>query len=305
MEQKFTVASYLKARLEEIGVKQLFSTTRSKTNPFLNSLLSDRQTPIRLSVNDKLIHAYCAANAYARQTGMGVLYVEGNGGELRKAIASAYAEQLPLLLVGSEQNEAERHQANALALAQQPAQQEPTAQSLFASITTATETIIDSDSAAQQIDAVLIALLLQRGPVHLHLQDGVLTVPCEKPQCRLPSTKVHSSRTSRRVLGTCEKLVRDLAQTPSLAELARSVGTNRNTLTEEFRAAFGLSPFAWLREQRLQRARQLMFETDWPLYRIGEAIGYADANHFSTSFKKRFGASPRALRRKCIKLGSC
>jgi len=101
----------------------------------------------------------------------------------------------------------------------------------------------------------------------------------------------------QRVWQARDKLLSNLTCTPSLDELARAVGTNRNTLSKEFNVLFGMSVFAWLREQRLQEANRLLCETDWSIQKISDTVGYTDSNHFSTGFKRRFSKSPRQHRK--------
>lgn len=114
---------------------------------------------------------------------------------------------------------------------------------------------------------------------------------CSKDWLSNPST------CNKRVRSACTLLLSDLSTVPSLGDLVRSIGTNRNTLTREFNNIFGMSIYAWLREQRLLRAMQLLSETDWSVSKISDAVGYSDSNHFSTSYKKRFGLSPRQQRK--------
>ena len=94
-----------------------------------------------------------------------------------------------------------------------------------------------------------------------------------------------------------DKLLSNLAYSPSLDELAHIVGTNRNSLSQAFHTHFGMSIFTWLREQRLQKADCLLRETNWTIQKISHAVGYGDSNHFSTCFKRRFGVSPRQYRK--------
>jgi AraC-like DNA-binding protein len=53
---------------------------------------------------------------------------------------------------------------------------------------------------------------------------------------------------------------------------------------------------AWVREQRLRLAKQLLAETDTPVSSICEHLGYSSAANFSTAFRLRFDCSPRAFR---------
>jgi|GEM_PF-1779280 len=91
-------------------------------------------------------------------------------------------------------------------------------------------------------------------------------------------------------------LLRNLNTPPTLDELARQIGINRNKLNEEFKILFGDSVFAWLREQRLQRARELLENDRLPIQKIAEQVGYTTQPQFSRIFKQRFGQSPKEYR---------
>lgn len=98
------------------------------------------------------------------------------------------------------------------------------------------------------------------------------------------------------VLAAMDILRQDLGQTPSLADLARQVGTNERRLTELFRAATGLPVFAWLREQRFLLACRLLEESDLDIQQIADHVGYGNAGNFTTMFRERLGVTPRDYR---------
>jgi AraC-like DNA-binding protein len=56
------------------------------------------------------------------------------------------------------------------------------------------------------------------------------------------------------------------------------------------------SPMQRLIYLRMQRAKQLLSDTDWPLIQIANTVGYADASNFSTRFKKSLGTAPARYR---------
>jgi YesN/AraC family two-component response regulator len=121
--------------------------------------------------------------------------------------------------------------------------------------------------------------------------------PLDSETALAKSSEHSSSLKLKQVCQARDKLLNNLAYNPSLDELAHSVGTNRNSLSQAFHAYFGMSVFTWLREQRLQKADALLRETDWPIQKISQTVGYGDSNHFSTCFKRRFGVSPRQSRK--------
>ena len=62
----------------------------------------------------------------------------------------------------------------------------------------------------------------------------------------------------------------------------------------------GTTPMGWVRERRMERACQLLAQTDDSLAAVSAAVGFARQGSFSEAFKSRFGVTPhsfRALRR--------
>ena len=63
-----------------------------------------------------------------------------------------------------------------------------------------------------------------------------------------------------------------------------------------FKREVGMSFIAYLTEVRMERAAQLLQETEEKTYLIAEQTGYTDPNYFSYVFKRRFGVSPSKFR---------
>lgn len=116
---------------------------------------------------------------------------------------------------------------------------------------------------------------------------------------RLPSTDMNllkSDVAPHWLTLAVERLIKDLAATPKLVELAHAVGTNPRRLNEEFRARLGFTVFGFLRESRMKEAYRLLMDTDLPIQQIGGRVGYPLPANFATAFRERFGVSPRHLR---------
>lgn len=90
----------------------------------------------------------------------------------------------------------------------------------------------------------------------------------------------------------------DCARAWTLEGLARAVGLSRTVLAERFRLAMGDTPLSYLRTVRLQRAIQLLGETDRGLEQVAADVGYQDAFGFSKAFKRAVGCSPSEFRRR-------
>ena len=83
---------------------------------------------------------------------------------------------------------------------------------------------------------------------------------------------------------------------PSLVDLSRIVGLNRNKLNCGFKALFGDTAFNLLRYARLSKARSLLKDTDLSLSEIALAVGYNSQANFTTAFRKHYGKTPKAVR---------
>jgi DNA-binding response OmpR family regulator len=105
------------------------------------------------------------------------------------------------------------------------------------------------------------------------------------------------SRSDRLLALAIATLRADLAEPPTLPELARRIGTNERTLTELFRHRLGRPVFAWLREERFGRACDLLLGGEQDIGGIAGEVGYASAAAFATAFRERFGMTPSRYRR--------
>ncbi|CAB3656376.1 helix-turn-helix domain-containing protein [Achromobacter denitrificans] len=87
-----------------------------------------------------------------------------------------------------------------------------------------------------------------------------------------------------------------LAQNIALADIARHCGMSRATFARAFKAAMGTTPFAWIRERRLEHAMSLLRQSDLSLADISAECGFSDQSHFARSFTRNVGVAPRAWR---------
>lgn len=190
MKTAFTVAQYLKIRLEQLGLKQMFGVAGNYTAPFLNTILADPGSPIAFSGNANEMCAGYAADGYARLTGIGALFVTYSVGafSLLNTIAGSYTEQVPLLLInGAPTNKEDSVEKNAgLLYSHTTGNMVPDIQ-MFRGVTVAAERITNARQAPYQIDSVLTALLTQRRPVYLEVTEDVWRATCIRPRGRLAS----------------------------------------------------------------------------------------------------------------------
>jgi AraC family transcriptional regulator, transcriptional activator of the genes for pyochelin and ferripyochelin receptors len=93
-----------------------------------------------------------------------------------------------------------------------------------------------------------------------------------------------------------EYLVHHMDHPCSLRQLAHNVGLNDFKLKHGFKQVFGNTVFGLLNEERMQRAKMLLLETEMSIYEIAVQTGFKNLSNFTASFKKRFGYPPSSIK---------
>jgi AraC-like DNA-binding protein len=79
--------------------------------------------------------------------------------------------------------------------------------------------------------------------------------------------------------------------------LADVAGLSTSHFARVFRSTVGKSPYAYLLQRRMERAKEMMLETDLPLVQIALDCGLADQAHLTKLFTRVVGIGPAAWRR--------
>ena len=84
----------------------------------------------------------------------------------------------------------------------------------------------------------------------------------------------------------------------TVEDVVEAVCVSRSTLERRFRAVLGRSPLEEINRVRVERARQLLVETDWSLAQVARAAGFHDGRNLSEVFLGQTGERPSAYRRR-------
>jgi ligand-binding sensor domain-containing protein/AraC-like DNA-binding protein len=81
-----------------------------------------------------------------------------------------------------------------------------------------------------------------------------------------------------------------------IEDMAEAVGMGRTAFYEKIRQIVGVSPSDFLRQVRMQRARQLIVKSTMTFSQIAYAVGFTDPKYFTKCFKKDTGMTPSEYR---------
>ncbi|WP_020532362.1 helix-turn-helix transcriptional regulator [Flexithrix dorotheae] len=93
-----------------------------------------------------------------------------------------------------------------------------------------------------------------------------------------------------------EQLIKNVANPPSLSELAKMSGLNEFKLKKGFKEIFGNSVFGYLLDFKLEKAKQLLVNPDLSIGDVAFLTGYKNQGHFTTAFKKKYGVTPNFIK---------
>ncbi|MBN3743049.1 AraC family transcriptional regulator [Burkholderia seminalis] len=93
-----------------------------------------------------------------------------------------------------------------------------------------------------------------------------------------------------------ELLLEHLDGKIGLADVASACGLSRGHFVKAFHQTAGMPPHRWLIVQRVERAKTWLRNPQMPLSMISAACGFADQSHFSRTFTRLTGVSPRRWR---------
>jgi transcriptional regulator GlxA family with amidase domain len=89
-----------------------------------------------------------------------------------------------------------------------------------------------------------------------------------------------------------------LTEPLSTDEIAQLAGISRRQLERLFKQYLGSLPSRYYLELRLNRARQLLRDTNYSIVQVGLMCGFSSGSHFSTAFGALFGNTPREERQR-------
>jgi TPP-dependent 2-oxoacid decarboxylase len=172
-----TVASYLIERLKQAGLRHAFGVPGDYVLTFMDRLI---EGGIELVGTCNELNAGYAADAYARINGIGCICVTwGVGGfSAMNAIAGAYAEQVPVVVLVGGPRTAQRRSSMLL---HHSVGNFETMQQAYSHITVGAVLLDDPAEAPQRIDRALSRCIAEKRPIMIEIPTDMVDRPCAAP----------------------------------------------------------------------------------------------------------------------------
>lgn len=115
---------------------------------------------------------------------------------------------------------------------------------------------------------------------------------CEQRSERSPTGLLSKQRLQNAI----DALIANPERSFTLVDLARLCNSSVFHFSRSFTAHLGCAPFAFQRNLRVQKARELLSATELSIEAISDAVGIENPTSFSRIFRRSTGQSPRKYR---------
>lgn len=138
-------------------------------------------------------------------------------------------------------------------------------------------------------DGLYIDTVADMMAVHLARAHSVQSRPTI-----LPYTPVVSHQRMRQLI---EFIEANIDQPLTLDAMATQVGISPLYLARAFKAAIGQSPHQYVLARRIERAKELLRNTEMPIIDVALSVGFSSQSHLSHWMIRHTGVSPAVYRR--------
>jgi AraC family transcriptional regulator len=89
----------------------------------------------------------------------------------------------------------------------------------------------------------------------------------------------------------------NLTQDLSILDLATLTGMSESHFSRSFKRSVGISPYQYLMQQRVERAKQLLEQRSIAISTIALDCGFANQTHLTKVFRQMTGMTPKAYQK--------
>jgi AraC family transcriptional regulator len=125
-----------------------------------------------------------------------------------------------------------------------------------------------------------------------------LTVHLLRHYCgiRIREMPAKPALSPRKVRAVRDYVEANLSGALNLDDLASVANVSSFHFARLFKSATGETPHDFVTRIRMQRAKTLLRNTDWPASKVATDVGFLSRSHFSAAFRRSSGLTPVAFR---------
>lgn len=84
----------------------------------------------------------------------------------------------------------------------------------------------------------------------------------------------------------------------TLKIIGKAIGCSTSVLGKKFKADFATTPYSYIKNRRLQEAKNLLEKTSYSVSEVALIVGYNNFGAFSEAFSSKYKKNPRVLKQK-------
>ena len=129
--------------------------------------------------------------------------------------------------------------------------------------------------------------------------ENLMTVTCpdfdsshEKINLNAASNSEYLDNQAEKIRKVHDYLMENLSKRITIEELSKEFAINPTTLKIVFKDVYGSSIASHIKEHRMEKAAQLLTETDKSVSQIASEVGYESQSKFGAAFREFFNVTP-------------
>jgi AraC-like DNA-binding protein len=132
-------------------------------------------------------------------------------------------------------------------------------------------------------------------PTNLHTRPRLDSIPTFLKLAQ-PTPQAHGGLSAGALHRVQEYVKAHLDDSVDLSMLAGVAGLSVHHFARQFKQTVGSTPHHYLTQKRVERAQQMLAQTDLSLSEIAYAAGFSDQSHLARHFRQMLGTTPREFR---------
>jgi len=104
-----------------------------------------------------------------------------------------------------------------------------------------------------------------------------------------------------KIMDVEKTLLGNFAMAPTISDLSRKIGVSPSKLKKQFRDMYGLPPYEYFQQHRMQKAKEMLTGSKLTVKEVGKTLGYSNLSNFTLAFRKVFNINPGELRKTLVK----